>query len=364
LLIEDRGKEMAKRQSLGRGLGALIPDVSRETPTAGGTAQPSKSASSTGQKSSATAKKKPAGSTSAPGRKAVKTSTAKESIALDPATFAVAGLTLAQLPIRKIKPNPAQPRKHFDDEALTELVHSITEIGLLQPIVVRQVGAEFELIAGERRLRASKKAGLKEIPALIRETADEAMLRDALLENLHRSELTPLEEAAAYQQLLEDFGCTQEELATRLGRSRPQISNTIRLLNLPPAVQRRVAAGVLSAGHARALLGLKDPTQIEKLAARIVAEGLSVRSVEEIVSVGMAGDKPESKAAKRKITISAPGLAELGDRMSQRLDTRVSVAVGNKRGKVVIEFATLEDLRRIVEIIDPPTRGVFGEPLL
>jgi ParB family chromosome partitioning protein len=268
------------------------------------------------------------------------------------------------LPIRQIVPNAAQPRKHFDEEALTELVHSITEVGLLQPIVVRPTDSGYELIAGERRLRASKKAGLKTIPALVRQTADEQMLRDALLENLHRSQLTPLEEAAAYHQLLEDFGCTQEELATRLGRSRPQISNTIRLLNLPATVQRRVAAGVLSAGHARALLGLKDAAAIEKLAARIVAEGLSVRSVEEIVAVGLAGPPKVGKPSKAKGTLSAPGLAELGERMSARLDTRVTVAVGQKRGKVIIEFATLEDLRRIVEIVDPPTRGMFGEPLL
>jgi ParB family chromosome partitioning protein len=278
--------------------------------------------------------------------------------------FEAAGLTLMELPIDQIAPNAAQPRQHFDEEALTELVHSITEIGLLQPIVVRPAEVGYELIAGERRLRASKLAGLKTIPALVRQTADEQMLRDALLENLHRSQLTALEEAAAYHQLLEDFGCTQEELATRLGRSRPQISNTLRLLNLPASVQRRVAAGVLSAGHARALLGLKDAAAIEKLAARIVAEGLSVRSVEEIVSVGLA-DKPKSgKTAKAKGVISAPGLAELGERMSARLDTRVTLSVGQKRGKVTIEFATLEDLRRIVEIVDPPTRGMFGEPLL
>jgi ParB family chromosome partitioning protein len=234
----------------------------------------------------------------------------------------------------------------------------------MQPIVVRPTkGGGYELVAGERRLRATKKAGFKTIPALIRETADDQMLRDALLENLHRAALTPLEEAAAYKQLLEDFGGTQDELATRLGRSRPQISNTLRLLNLPPAVQRRVAAGVISAGHARALLGLKDAAAIERLASRIVAEGLSVRTVEEIVSLGQ-DDKPAKSTAKKPGgKISAPGLKSMGDRLSDRLDTRVTVQVGKSRGKVIIEFATLEDLQRIVEVIDPKQRGMFGEPI-
>jgi ParB family chromosome partitioning protein len=198
---------------------------------------------------------------------------------------------------------------------------------------------------------------------LIRETADDQMLRDALLENLHRAALTPLEEAAAYKQLLEDFGGTQDELANRLGRSRPQISNTLRLLNLPPAVQRRVAAGVISAGHARALLGLKDQGAIERLASRIVAEGLSVRTVEEIVSLGQDEKPVKSTAKKPGGKISAPGLKSIGDRLSDRLDTRVTVQVGKSRGKVIIEFATLEDLQRIVEVIDPKQRGMFGEPL-
>jgi ParB family chromosome partitioning protein len=266
--------------------------------------------------------------------------------------------------VRSIVPNAQQPRQVFDDEALAELVHSIKEVGLLQPIVVRPAaGGGYELVAGERRLRATKKAGFKTIPALIRETADDKMLRDALLENLHRAALTPLEEAAAYKQLLEDFGGTQDELATRLGRSRPQISNTLRLLNLPLAVQRRVAAGVISAGHARALLGLKDQAAIERLASRIVAEGLSVRTVEEIVSLGQE-DKPEKKTGKKPAgKISAPGLKSMGDRLSDRLDTRVTVQVGKSRGKVIIEFATLEDLQRIVDVIDPKQRGMFGEPV-
>lgn len=341
---------MAQRKSLGRGLGALIPDVSRETK------KPAKNAP---------AKKVPA---KAPVRAAAKPSVkapTKTSApkAVAPAPTEIAGLTFAELNIRSIEPNPKQPRRVFDEEALAELVHSIKEIGLLQPIVVRPSKTGYELVAGERRLRASKKAGLKTIPALIRKTADDQMLRDALLENLHRSNLTPLEEASAYQQLLSDFGGTQDELAAKLGRSRPQISNTLRLLNLPPAVQRRVAAGVLSAGHARALLGLKDVAAIEKLANRIVAEGLSVRSVEEIVSLD-EGATTKAGTAKRPLPkITAPGLKDLGDRMSERLDTRVTVQLGRSKGKVIIEFATLEDLRRIVEIVDPPSRGMFGEPL-
>jgi ParB family chromosome partitioning protein len=351
---------MAKRQSLGRGLGALIPDVSRETSTAkpksGTGAKPAKKVAGAAPKKSAPAKK----STAKPATK----STAPAPQATSPAPAAIAGLTFAELPVRSIVPNAQQPRQVFDDEALAELVHSIQEVGLLQPIVVRPAkGGGYELVAGERRLRATKKAGFKTIPALIRETADDQMLRDALLENLHRAALTPLEEAAAYKQLLEDFGGTQDELATRLGRSRPQISNTLRLLNLPPAVQRRVAAGVISAGHARALLGLKDAGAIERLASRIVAEGLSVRTVEEIVSLGQEEKQAKPTTKKSAGKISAPGLKSMGDRLSDRLDTRVTVQLGKSRGKVIIEFATLEDLQRIVEVIDPKQRGMFGEPI-
>jgi len=353
---------MAKRKSLGRGLGALIPDVSRET------SRPIKKSSSTVKASPA--KRAPSKSATKPVSKKTtnKAAAPKKSPAANAAAKnenkEIAGLTFAELNIRSIEPNPQQPRRIFDDEALAELVHSIKEIGLLQPVVVRQTKSGYELVAGERRLRASKKAGLKTIPALIRKTADNQMLRDALLENLHRANLTPLEEASAYQQLLNDFGGTQDELATKLGRSRPQISNTLRLLNLPPSVQRRVAAGVLSAGHARALLGLKDNSAMEKLANRIVAEGLSVRSVEEIVSLDEGKSNPKKSSAKKPLgKISAPGLTDLGNRMSERLDTRVTVQLGRSKGKVVIEFATLDDLRRIVEIVDPPKRGVFGEPL-
>jgi ParB family chromosome partitioning protein len=271
---------------------------------------------------------------------------------------------LRELPISEIVANTFQPRSHFDEEALVSLSASIRAVGVLQPILVRELGEDsYELIAGERRWRAAKRAGLQTIPAIVRTAEDEGSLEQALVENLHREDLGALEEAAAYKQLLEDFGGTQDELATRLGRSRPQISNTLRLLNLPLAVQRRVAAGVISAGHARALLGLKDPGAIERLASRIVAEGLSVRTVEEIVSLGQ-DEKPSKPTAKKPGgKISAPGLKSMGDRLSERLDTRVTVQVGKSRGKVIIEFATLEDLQRIVEVIDPKQRGMFGEPL-
>ncbi len=263
----------------------------------------------------------------------------------------VPGITFAEIELSQIKPNTKQPRQVFEEEALNELTFSIKEIGLLQPIVVRQIGNnEYEIVAGERRFRAAKNAGLTKIPALVRETKDDHMLRDALLENLHRSQLNPLEEAAAYQQLLEDFGGTQEELASKLGRSRPQVTNTLRLLKLPSTVQKRVAAGVLTSGHAKALLGLANPQDIETLANRIVAEGLSVRATEEIVSVGNIGT---SESTSRKVApLNAPGLKELSDRLGDKLDTRVTIAMGRSKGKVVIEFSTLEDLRRIVEVIE------------
>jgi ParB family chromosome partitioning protein len=275
----------------------------------------------------------------------------------------VPGTSYAEIPLDDIRPNPKQPRQIFDEEALAELVHSIREIGVLQPVVVRPVrepgaATRYELIMGERRWRASREAGTGTIPAIIRETADDDLLRDALLENLHRSELNPLEEAAAYQQLLDDFGCTHEDLATRLGRSRPQISNTIRLLRLPPLVQRRVAAGVLSAGHARALLGLDDSGSMERLASRIVAEGLSVRAVEEIVSLG---DSETPKPVRRKLRAgnNTHELDELGRRLGDHFDTRVTVALGRSRGKLTIDFATVEDLNRIVTLMAPAIRGAF-----
>jgi ParB family chromosome partitioning protein len=259
----------------------------------------------------------------------------------------------AEVPIERIAPNPRQPRTVFDEEALAELVHSIREIGLLQPVVVRPAGTDrFELVMGERRWRAARDAGLETIPAIVRETGDEALLRDALLENLHRSQLNALEEAAAYDQLLQDFGCTHEELAQRIGRSRPQISNTLRLLKLPTAVQRRVAAGVLSAGHARALLGLSDADAQDRLAHRIVAEGLSVRAVEEIVTMG---DDPGTERAKRARSrkITAPGLSDLAARLSDRYETRVRVDVGRTKGRITVEFGSLDDLQRILALMAP-----------
>jgi ParB family chromosome partitioning protein len=247
-----------------------------------------------------------------------------------------------------------QPRQVFEEEAMGELVHSIKEIGLLQPVVVRQTAPEsYELVMGERRWRAAQEAGLETIPAIVRQTEDVDMLRDALLENLHRAQLNPLEEAAAYSQLLEDFSCTHEELATRIGRSRPQISNTIRLLKLSPAVQRRVAAGVISAGHARSLLAVEDPDLQDRLAARVVAEGISVRGLEELVAVGETGT---TEPAVRRRRPTAPGLADLAERLSDRLETRVKVDLGQRKGKITVEFASLDDLRRIVDIMDPRNR--------
>ncbi|MGD9959872.1 ParB/RepB/Spo0J family partition protein [Nocardioides sp.] len=268
---------------------------------------------------------------------------------------APAGAYFAELPLTQIIPNHAQPRQVFDEEAMAELVHSITEVGLLQPIVVRRTGEDtFELVMGERRWRAAQLAGLNVIPAIVRETGDNDMLRDALLENLHRSQLNPLEEASAYAQLLEDFGCTHEDLAQRIGRSRPQISNTLRLLKLSPAVQRRVAAGVLSAGHARSLLAVSDSDIQDRLAQRVVAEGISVRGLEEIVAVGEHGGRAERQVRRRP---TAPGLADLAERLSDRLETRVKVELGRSKGKITVEFASLDDLRRIVDIMDPRNRS-------
>ena len=254
-----------------------------------------------------------------------------------------------------IEPNPRQPRQVFDEEALAELVHSIREFGLMQPIVVREVaaGGRYQLVMGERRWRASQQAGLKSIPAIVRDTADDNLLRDALLENIHRAQLNPLEEAAAYQQLLEELDVTHEELAGRIGRSRPVISNMIRLLRLPIAVQRRVAAGVLSAGHARALLALEaGPEAQEELAARIVAEGLSVRATEEAVTLANRDDPKPPKPSRRK-PIQMPGLQDIAERISRSYDTRVTVSLGKRKGKIVVEFGSVEDLQRIVGLMDP-----------
>jgi ParB family chromosome partitioning protein len=258
---------------------------------------------------------------------------------------------LVQVAIDAIDPNPDQPRTVFDPDQLTELAESIQAVGLLQPIVVRPVGTDrFELVMGERRWRAAKEAGMSHIPAVVRPTEEQDRLRDALLENLHRVQLNPLEEAAAYQQLLTDFGCTQEELAARVQRSRPQISNTIRLLRLPPTVQRRVAAGVLSAGHARALLGLEEVAQMERLAERIVAEGLSVRATEEVVALGLTepGRRPRTARARSV----HPRASELSQALSDRFDTRVKVDIGRSKGRITIEFAGEDDLDRILAVLD------------
>ncbi|GAA1109553.1 ParB/RepB/Spo0J family partition protein [Kribbella jejuensis] len=313
---------------LGRGLGALIPSSPAPGTT---TTLGSKSNSIPGAPPVAQPAAEPQGSELA----------------------AVPGASFAEIDVEKITPNPKQPRTVFDEEAMDELVHSVKEIGLLQPIVVRKLDDDkYELVMGERRWRATQAAGLETIPAIVRDTSDDAMLRDALLENLHRSQLNPLEEAAAYQQMLDDFGCTQEVLATRIGRSRPQISNTLRLLKLPASVQRRVAAGVLSAGHARALLGLPSGNAIERLAQRIVAEGLSVRTVEEIVALGdMNGDDPTPPRRRNKPV--APRLVDLADRLSDRFETRVKVDLGKTKGKITVEFASLDDLERIVTLMDP-----------
>lgn len=269
----------------------------------------------------------------------------------------VPGARFAELPIDSIHPNRKQPRSVFDEDDMSELVHSIREIGVLQPIVVRpsaEGDAEhpYELVMGERRWRASREAGLSTVPAIIRSTQDVDLLRDALLENLHRSQLNPLEEAAAYQQLLDDFECSHEELAERIGRSRPQISNTLRLMKLPPLVQRRLAAGVLSAGHARALLGLNDPAEMEKLAQKIVAEGMSVRATEEVVALSDGIRRP-AKESKPKVGARHERLDYLASSLSDRLDTNVKITLGARKGKVSIEFASVDDLNRIMSVLNP-----------
>jgi len=273
------------------------------------------------------------------------------------AAAADVGAVYREIDPSTIDPNPRQPRQAFDEEALAELVHSIREFGLMQPIVVRAVpgtspaAPRYQLVMGERRWRAAQQAGLATIPAIVRETADDSMLRDALLENIHRVQLNPLEEAAAYQQLLDEFGVTHDELAARIGRSRPLITNMIRLLRLPIAVQRRVAAGVLSAGHARALLALEGgQEQQEELAARIVAEGLSVRATEEAVTLANRETTAAPSAPRRK-PIHMPGLQDVAERLSTAFDTRVTVSLGKRKGKIVVEFGSVEDLQRIVDLM-------------
>ncbi|MFC6019125.1 ParB/RepB/Spo0J family partition protein [Plantactinospora solaniradicis] len=326
------------RGGLGRGLGALIPTTAE--PVSGVvTAEPPAARPEAGAPLAGETTTWVAPAPVAPAQPA------------GPELAPVPGARFAEIPLDSIVPNPKQPRQIFDEEALEELKLSIQEVGFLQPIVVRQLpNDQFELVMGERRWRAAQAVGRQSIPAIVRDTRDDAMLRDALLENIHRANLNPLEEAAAYQQLLEEFGATHEELARRIGRSRPQISNTIRLLNLPPEVQKRVAAGVLSAGHARALLGLENSTAQEDLARRIVAEGLSVRATEEVVKLAEISPTRPSPA-KRRAKVHAPGLTDLADRLSDRFDTRVKVDIGRNKGKITIEFATVDDLERIVGVI-------------
>jgi ParB family chromosome partitioning protein len=332
------------RGGLGRGLGALIPTA------------PSPGTAVATDDSRAPASDLPP---SAPAQFAVSAGAVLPSAELSP----VPGARFAELPVSAIEPNAKQPRHVFDEDSMEELKASIQEVGLLQPVVVREIGGgRYELVMGERRWRAAEAIGRETIPAIVRDTRDDAMLRDALLENIHRANLNPLEEAAAYQQLLDEFGATHEELAKRLGRSRPQISNTIRLLNLPAPVQRRVAAGVLSAGHARALLGLDDSDAQEHLALRIVAEGLSVRATEELVSLALAdGTAKKPAPAARRPKVHAPALNDLAERLSDRFDTRVKVDIGRNKGKITIEFATVDDLERIVGMIGVDDEGA-GPP--
>jgi len=328
-----------KRRGLGRGLGALIPNSSSDDETS--TSMPTRPVDlffpePKGRKTA------PSGRRTAP--------------APVPELVEVPGARFMELPVGQIHPNRKQPRSVFDEDDMAELVHSVKEIGVLQPIVVRESQEKgdqpYELVMGERRWRASQAAGLETIPVIVRETSDDNLLRDALLENLHRSQLNPLEEAAAYQQLLEDFGTTHEQLADRIGRSRPQVSNTLRLLKLPPVVQRRVAAGVLSAGHARALLSLPRADAMEQLAQKIVAEGMSVRATEEAVQlyqVPMDNHQP-------RITKPSPRherLDFLASSLADRLDTNVKISLGARKGKVSIEFASVEDLNRIMDVLSP-----------
>ncbi|MFF7210854.1 ParB/RepB/Spo0J family partition protein [Streptomyces sp. NPDC008238] len=358
-----------RRRGLGRGLGALIPaapngaDAAAATAVATATPAAPVLAPERGvavAKVTALAEQQGhEGTASIP----VSRETPEAIVVQEPSL--VAGAYFAELPLDAIIPNPRQPREVFDEDALAELVTSIKEVGLLQPVVVRQVGPErYELIMGERRWRASREAGLEAIPAIVRATDDEKLLLDALLENLHRAQLNPLEEAAAYDQLLKDFACTHEQLADRIGRSRSQVSNTLRLLKLSAPVQRRVAAGVLSAGHARSLLALEDVEDQDRLASRIVAEGLSVRAVEEIVHVMNSESQPARKApAPRAGKRMSPALTDLALRLSDRFETRVKVDLGQKRGKIVVEFASIEDLERILGSMAPGEGDVLERSL-
>ncbi|MEU4892186.1 ParB/RepB/Spo0J family partition protein [Streptomyces sp. NPDC044780] len=366
-----------RRRGLGRGLGALIPPAPKGTDNAGPAAGAG-TVTATGATTSPTAVPVLTQERGVAAAKVAALSTHTVPQETEPAAREkepeaasavipeeVAGAHFAELPLDFITPNPRQPREVFDEDALAELVTSIQEVGLLQPIVVRQLASErYELIMGERRWRACREAGLEKIPAIVRATDDEKLLLDALLENLHRAQLNPLEEAAAYDQLLKDFNCTHDELADRIGRSRPQVSNTLRLLKLSPSVQRRVAAGVLSAGHARALLSVEDAEEQDRLAHRIVAEGLSVRAVEEIVTLmgSRSGGTAKTKGPRAGARVS-PALTDLASRLSDRFETRVKVDLGQKKGKIVVEFASIEDLERILGTLAPGEGAVLEQPL-
>ena len=341
---------MTKRGGLGRGLAALIPTsapVPDSVPEQDGEARVSGSSTA-----APTVSLVPAPPTTSP-------FSVPASLAVEPSepegAIGVPGAQLREVSVEDVVPNPKQPRQVFDEESLEELSHSVREFGLLQPIVVREnPGGAYELIMGERRLRAARAAGLDTVPAIVRDTTDDAMLRDALLENIHRVQLNPLEEAAAYQQLLEEFGATHEELATKIGRSRSQVTNTIRLMKLPVKVQTRVAAGVISAGHARALLGLQDADAQDALATRIVAEGMSVRATEEAVAMA-AAEQPTARRRARKI--SAPGVEELGTRLSDMFETKVKIQIGRAKGRIVVEFGSVDDLQRIIGVMAPDITG-------
>ncbi len=353
-----------RRRGLGRGLQALIPNASREPQVPGiGTATAERGVAAA--KVTALRESDVSRETSPLPPRSPGTPVPPEQ---EPETAALqvpVGAFFAELPLDAITPNPQQPRRVFDEDALAELITSIKEVGLLQPIVVRQVGPEsFQLIMGERRLRAGREAGLERIPAIIRATEDDKLLLDALLENLHRAQLNPVEEALAYDQLLKDFGCTHDQLADRIGRSRPQVSNTLRLLKLPMAVQKRVSAGVLSGGHARALLGLEDSEAQEHLAKRIVQEGLSVRTTEEIVKMMESEPtKPVKPKGPRAGARMAPALTDLASRLSDRFETRVKVDLGQKKGKITVEFASVEDLERILGTLAPGEGRVLEKSL-
>ncbi|WP_098023774.1 ParB/RepB/Spo0J family partition protein [Streptomyces sp. st115] len=338
-----------RRRGLGRGLGALIPAAPQEKQVSAPGGASGVGPVLTAERGVAAAKV-----TALPSVPVVpEPASAPEDRSEQEA--GTSGAYFAELPIGEITPNPRQPREVFDEDALAELVVSIKEVGLLQPVVVRKVGpGNYELIMGERRWRACREAGLERIPTIVRATDDEKLLLDALLENLHRAQLNPLEEAAAYDQLLKDFKCTHDQLADRIGRSRPQVTNTLRLLRLSPPVQRRVAAGVLSAGHARALLSVDDSEEQDRLAHRIVAEGLSVRAVEEIVTLmgSRPASSPKSKGPRAGGRLS-PALTDLATRLSDRFETRVKVDLGQKKGKIVVEFASMEDLDRILGSLAP-----------